>query len=438
VRVRAAEPASSASVCPWGTSRSPASLARLAAVAVCLLVAAAHEPLAQSNEQPHHVAQVRAGTPAREPPDGWNASDIGRPGLDGLAMHSSAGLAVLGSGTGVDGVADEFHFLYLHATGDVELTARLVTASGESRMQAGAMIRASLEAGAPHASIIASGDEVGSVRRATASAETLTTSSFVPTPGAPLWMRIARQGQTVSLLVSADAKTWLPVGSEEIAMPEASLVGLAVASRRTGAVAWGVFDEVSVRTGLGTIEATTGERQVTPPGRARIPPTSSVADAQPLGTSGHSGESPRAALPRRPIVAGPAASDSPRVAVPRRGTSEVVTPLPESSPVSPSPGEGAPETPTRVPPPPRRWALFMPSYDHHWNVDRYQFEVVQEGTSLVVATQDLGKPPIEDGECRVDVSLLVNGLRSGSYVGVLKAVNARGESPATQSSPFTR
>jgi hypothetical protein len=82
--------------------------------------------------------------------------------------------------------------------------------------------------------------------------------------------------------------------------------------------------------------------------------------------------------------------------------------------------------------------VFVPSVDHGTNVDSYVLEVVSGGTSPVtVAQQNIGLPAIVDGECTADVGALVRQLPPGTYVGLIRAVNAYGSSSPAVSEPFS-
>jgi len=88
-----------------------------------------------------------------------------------------------------------------------------------------------------------------------------------------------------------------------------------------------------------------------------------------------------------------------------------------------------------------RNAVFAPSPDHNTLVTSYVFEVFAAGanpaTATPIATQNIGKPPIVNGECTADVSATINALAPGNYQGTVTAVGSGGSS---RSAPvaFTR
>jgi hypothetical protein len=86
---------------------------------------------------------------------------------------------------------------------------------------------------------------------------------------------------------------------------------------------------------------------------------------------------------------------------------------------------------------------FTPSSNDATAVDRYVFEVFPAGAdtkvSNPVATQDVGKPPITNGQCTADVSSTVLALTPGTaYVVTVAAVGSGGRTQSAPSQPFTR
>ena len=87
-------------------------------------------------------------------------------------------------------------------------------------------------------------------------------------------------------------------------------------------------------------------------------------------------------------------------------------------------------------------AVFTPSSNHETAVDRYVLEVFAFGADTTVAnpvgTQDLGKPAINNGECRADVSVTILALLPGSYVATVTAIGDGGTAQSAPSPQFTR
>ena len=89
-----------------------------------------------------------------------------------------------------------------------------------------------------------------------------------------------------------------------------------------------------------------------------------------------------------------------------------------------------------------RTAAFTPATNDATAVDRYVFEVFPLGANTTVAnpvaTQDLGKPSITNGECRADVAATVFALAPGTYVATVTATGSGGSTQSAPSPQFTR
>lgn len=87
-------------------------------------------------------------------------------------------------------------------------------------------------------------------------------------------------------------------------------------------------------------------------------------------------------------------------------------------------------------------AAFTPSGNHATAVDRYVLEVFPLGADPTVAnpvaTQDLGKPAITNGEIRADVTSTILALAPGDYVATVTAIGSGGSAQSAPSPQFTR
>jgi regulation of enolase protein 1 (concanavalin A-like superfamily) len=64
--------------------------------------------------------------------------------------------------------------------------------------------------------------------------------------GAPIWLMLARGGNTFTSYRSTDGSHWAPIGSATIVMPQTIYVGLAVSSHDNSTLNSGVFDNIDV------------------------------------------------------------------------------------------------------------------------------------------------------------------------------------------------
>jgi hypothetical protein len=87
---------------------------------------------------------------------------------------------------------------------------------------------------------------------------------------------------------------------------------------------------------------------------------------------------------------------------------------------------------------PRR-VVFTPSADHDTLVVHYVLRIYPAGSNqTVVATLDLGKPAVINGECDVDISALIAALSPGTYFGTVTAVGGGGTGTSAPSPFFNR
>src|SRR5688572_9427563 len=164
-------------------------------------------------------------------PAGWAVSDVGAPVIPGYALYGTDTYTVSGAGTGVDGSADQFTFLFRRITGDGTVIARvgalpLVPAGA----QGGLMIREGLAAGARHGALLASRADGVTFKRRTGTGGNTTTTGAGATTGS-IWLRLDRRSSTITASWSSNGSTWTLIGTDTIGMNNVLYVGVAVSSR---------------------------------------------------------------------------------------------------------------------------------------------------------------------------------------------------------------
>jgi hypothetical protein len=86
-------------------------------------------------------------------------------------------------------------------------------------------------------------------------------------------------------------------------------------------------------------------------------------------------------------------------------------------------------------------ALFDASSDHDV-VDYYVVEIFPEGadpaTANAIAAQNIGKPPMVNGECQADIGSMIQSLSPGRYIGTVTAFNSIGSARSAPSPAFAR
>jgi hypothetical protein len=177
-------------------------------------------------------------------PSPWADQDVGAPAVAGAASYSQGSYSVTAAGTGIAGISDQFHFVYLQVSGDVEILARvdsLLQADPES--SAGVMIRSSLDAGSAEGSTLLSAANGLAFKRRPLTGS-MTTSTAGENATAPRWVRLVRMGSLITAYSAADGATWTPIGSDTIESGPTVYVGLAISSHNPMAQTTAVFSNV--------------------------------------------------------------------------------------------------------------------------------------------------------------------------------------------------
>lgn len=162
----------------------------------------------------------------------WTGADVGDVQLPGSVQAAGTrSMLVTAAGEDIWGRADRFYFVYQRYLGDVDVRARIDRLQRtESWAKAGVMVRAGLAANAAHvymgvtpdgAAEFISRSETGGV----------STSSIVYDIALPAWVRIEREGATLTGYVAGAGQDWTRVGSMQLALASEATVGLAVTSQ---------------------------------------------------------------------------------------------------------------------------------------------------------------------------------------------------------------
>jgi regulation of enolase protein 1 (concanavalin A-like superfamily) len=177
-------------------------------------------------------------------PQGWTASDVGSVGVAGSAHHSSGIFTVSGAGADVWGTADAFHYAYTPLSGNGSIVARVESVQDVAAWtKAGVMIRESLDPGSAQAFMLVSAGKGLAFQRRVAAGD-LSTSTRGDLVTAPRWVRLVRDGQTITAWASADGAAWMLVGYDTFAMGANVYVGLAVSSHDATRLATAAFSNV--------------------------------------------------------------------------------------------------------------------------------------------------------------------------------------------------
>jgi regulation of enolase protein 1 (concanavalin A-like superfamily) len=190
-------------------------------------------------------------------PAPFEARDIGDVGRSGFVALAGADSFVL-NGAGQDEFLgnDALYYAYQPVTGDLDITARLVSLQLYWDNRAGVMIRESLAPDSKYVSLVGRPSESTGAVVEGAELRIKDVTGARPRKRAeqdldlPNWLRLIRTGNTFNAFLSADGVNWTAVGSATVPMPSTVYVGLSVASAQHGVWATANFDHISVTGGV--------------------------------------------------------------------------------------------------------------------------------------------------------------------------------------------
>lgn len=195
------------------------------------------------------IYRDHVSTPAYTPktlPGPWQHQDVGDVAEEGDAIYANGTYTVCGTGADIYGTADEFQYVYQPVTGDGEIIARVNSiVQRNAWTKSGVMIRESLDAGSKHANMLISASNGASFqfRSATNGTSGSTTQAGIQVP---YWVKLVRQGNTLTGYYSADGSSWTQLESQTIEMNETVYAGLAVCSHSDGVFCDTTFTDVSL------------------------------------------------------------------------------------------------------------------------------------------------------------------------------------------------
>ncbi|HEY5449839.1 MAG TPA: hypothetical protein VIQ54_13885 [Polyangia bacterium] len=173
----------------------------------------------------------------------WRTFDVGAPAGSTVVNNQ---LRITGGGPGLTGTRDGVRFLHQSASGDVDLAVQ-VASVGTSSGFGGLMLRSDLSAASAFVALGVSGSGAVSFKRRTGSGQTATSQQVAAaTPPFPVWLRLSKEGTSVTAYRSTDGLTWQAVATATVAFPSAFHVGVASSSSAAGASSQAVFQGFGV------------------------------------------------------------------------------------------------------------------------------------------------------------------------------------------------
>ncbi|MCW1925897.1 Ig-like domain-containing protein [Luteolibacter arcticus] len=183
-------------------------------------------------------------------PAPWTDAKIGTVAAATSATYLNGTFNVTGGGSRISNTSDNFYFVSQPWSGTGTITARVVSLQNTgSAARAGVMMRESSASGSRSVFIgLTPANSAQWVRRSNTGGNSSTTTSSGK--AAPYWVRLTREGNTITSYLSANGTTWTQLASANISMSASYSLGLAACSGASGTTVASVFDNVSVSSTL--------------------------------------------------------------------------------------------------------------------------------------------------------------------------------------------
>jgi hypothetical protein len=175
------------------------------------------------------ISNVSLASPGLVSP--WRTSDVGAVDVAGSASYASGTYTIDAGGTWIYSTSDAFRFVYQPWRGDATLIARIdsLTLGGGTDSAAGVMLRSTLDAGSPVATMLVFSSGKAKFRSRGTAGASITSVGPSSGSGAPRWVKLVRTGNHFDGYLSTDGSTWgSPVGSADLALPSDVYAGIAV------------------------------------------------------------------------------------------------------------------------------------------------------------------------------------------------------------------
>ncbi|MDR3709964.1 MAG: RICIN domain-containing protein [Capsulimonadaceae bacterium] len=182
----------------------------------------------------------------------WNGMDLGHPATAGSATLSNGTFTLTGSGTGIAGPSDQFHYVYQATTGDFALVAHATLAlNAPDGAVAGLMVRDALAATSHFVAALTT-PKTGAILRYR-NEWVPDTASDPPSATSAAWLKLTRIGTQVTGYTAQDSNgspgPWKKIASSKPIAGGMIYAGLVASGGAPGATATASFDHVAVTFG---------------------------------------------------------------------------------------------------------------------------------------------------------------------------------------------
>jgi GH18 family chitinase len=178
----------------------------------------------------------------------WSNTDVGTP-LPGGVNYAGSSFITSASGDDIWNNTDNFHFVYQPFNGDGAIIAQVTSLDPTNAWaKAGVMFRENLTGGSKNAMMAMTSSNGAIFQRRTTVGGT-STSASQGNVFTPYWVKLTRNGNTLTGFSSTDGTTWTQIGSDNVSMATSGYVGLAHTSHAAGVVGTAQFDNVTLQAG---------------------------------------------------------------------------------------------------------------------------------------------------------------------------------------------
>ncbi|HUB68214.1 MAG TPA: hypothetical protein VL981_12080 [Candidatus Methylacidiphilales bacterium] len=192
-------------------------------------------------------------------------ADIGKPQMPGSGASDKDGTTLVAGGKDVWGTSDQFRFAYLQRKGNFDAQVHILSLQpAQLYSRAGLMVREDLTNTSRHLFFVVFSDNQARHNnnggyelqfRDTAGGKSGGVYPAI-TPGAPpqfpvnypnVWLRVVRQGNTLTCFASPDGKNWSKYGEHTSEFPAQVYLGVALTAHNPTATATAKFSGFSVK-----------------------------------------------------------------------------------------------------------------------------------------------------------------------------------------------
>lgn len=182
------------------------------------------------------------------PSGALSGRDIGQVGLQGETTEEGGVYKIRASGADIYDRADSFRYVSRSLDGDGQIIARIASLDyTDAFAVAGVMIRESLAANAPHASMLVTPSGRAKFRyRVNNGATTASHGPGAGTIALPHWVKLERRNNVFTGSISGDGVKWDQIYSAAVNMNSQVQIGLAVAARNSATLCAATLDHVRI------------------------------------------------------------------------------------------------------------------------------------------------------------------------------------------------